>query len=243
MKGLLYKEYYLNRRLIMMELTGGIAMAGFLILVLLSFRYGNLRFLEEGTRMDFFQIALLSVKYFPIFSFATMAAPPEAVLSEINGKWERFRLTTPVTSWKFAGVKTLFQITLLAVGLTCSLLFLGILSAFGFTDFDRNAVAGTLFVFGALLLFTTFFQMLTLFFRSLDKAGVALCVILTFLLVGVFVLAADKLPLGQDMSLSAPGLALEQKAGACLPVALLMIAAAPLLNLIGMGTLLRRREK
>ena len=105
MRGLIYKELYLSRK---QWIMGGALIAGFILLELLvmfSFRYGNLADIsgkESSVDVCFTLFSILVC----IAAYAVFESDNGGIEADFKAKWNLYGYTLPVSEYKLAAVKT-----------------------------------------------------------------------------------------------------------------------------------------
>lgn len=183
--GLMYKDWYLGKRAFIRSLIFVLIASLFGIALVLSMNYGNLRLLPEGEIKDMVMgMYLTFVKYMPLFSFATleMCFLDEFVKIE-NKKWQMFRMTTPISVYRYTGAKYALTFGVSMLGVILSVLYICVINIMTDSKFSINYIA---IIFLMAFIGKFLCVMLGIFvqlFNSIDKAGVALCVLLFVIMI------------------------------------------------------------
>ncbi len=175
--GLLYRELLLCKGKLLTIAAVFCIAALMEILVLLSFRYGNLRLIPEELR-DSIKLALIpTLELVPAILagfFAFTAA--ECQKFDETVVWRRFLRSSPVSPQRTVLVKYIVLFGAFAGGLLLCLALEALLCALDGMEFTREKIAVVLAVMLLLLIFSILFQLLLLLLHTADKAGIALTV-------------------------------------------------------------------
>ena len=171
-KALVYRQWFLGRKMVILGCIMGVGSSVLLLLVLLSFYYGNLTLLpKEAKTLLLGQLGIV-MKCLPALAFGGLPF----VLAETDvkcetKKWTCFRISTPATAGR---------VTFARYSLIIGLLFLCGLVSYGFSylgdsilgETDHNlALHITLCFFVVYTLFSVSMQVFTGLFASQDKGG------------------------------------------------------------------------
>ncbi len=174
---LLYREALLSKKLISNAIISSICLAAVFILIHLSIKYGNLAGLFEGI-----EGALTGMDYIPCVGFCTLLMSiGEATHTELNSAWRKFRLSTPVSPWRFSLAKYTYiaiitvAVTLISIGYKA---LCNYISGAGFGVKETSVI---LCIAALFLAFTTVMQILLFIFGSIEKAGIAATIIVLVL--------------------------------------------------------------
>lgn len=188
-KGLLCREYYFIKRQIPAMLVMWFITTLFLILIVLSFRFGNLANIEEFKLEHIAE----SLKLLPVMCAAMIPlSMADSAVNDISPVWERFRRTTPVSSMKFALAKyTVISITI-AISVVLAFLTLLAMSKIIGSPITAGDFALTLLMIAFCVVYAITAQLFVTYFKSLDKGMIATMVVmmsvvfLSFVLTGLF---------------------------------------------------------
>ena len=257
--GLLYREYYLSRSSYLSALITFLVCALLGILMMLSFRFGNLGLLFgdmsgkgggiiEGKALPSFIRALgtVFIKYFPpLMTYIFVITSANTAAKDILTSWNRFEHSMPVTPLRFAAVKTTATAMSLAVSLILSWAYFFIIhsvSEIAFTYRDMSAVVFCL-AFGTVI--SILAQIFITLLKNRDMGF--LCSIAAFLIPTVIISTKNgmeeemKITIDTDTASMISGLI--DKAWKLLPLMLTIIAVLFAGLFISMYLLYKRREK
>ncbi|MBQ3161274.1 MAG: ABC transporter permease [Oscillospiraceae bacterium] len=184
-KGLLCREFYLIKPSIPEMLIGTLSMTVLSVLVVLSFRFGNLALIEELKFEDFAE----GIKLFPVLGAAMFSlSAADATVRDISPVWERFRKTTPVSAMRLALAKYAAITIVIAASVFLSFGTLLMMCAVVGTPVTAGDIALTLAVIAFCVLYVVSGQLLITYFRHRDKGMLATMVVLMGMLVMIFTL-------------------------------------------------------
>lgn len=188
---LLYREWLLVKKPFLLNSAISLATILLTVLLSLSFRYGNLK-----TRVGEEFMNVMGVKYWVILAVGFMIAmmSSETVGQDIKKPmWDHFLRSTPISSCRFALVKTITNLitkvfavvfTIPAMCLICYVMGTSV------TIIDISIILLAIFlvtVLDALLAIVAYY------FKSTDKAGIAVIVLIMVFMFGVISPGFDKM--------------------------------------------------
>ncbi len=182
--GLLFRELQLSKTKMATGLAAFFVLGLLGVLILLSFRYGNLSLLFENMgETDMGESIRLSLIPMIELMPTLLAGVSILTLAEVSVRdelpvWRRFRRSTPVSNWKWAGAKYTLMLFMYLAGVILSVLYTALLSAVSGTEFTLQKFAVIMLVMTSILIFGVLFQLFIMLFHSLEKAGLALMVII-----------------------------------------------------------------
>ncbi len=170
---LLYREFLLMKKSL---LVGGICSLVFIlfpVLILLSFRFGNLKLIIPEDAMSG---STSIIKLMPVMAAGMFAMIPSDAASKDIAKpiWDYFRRSTQVSAARLALAKTVMNVIGIAVSLIISIPLTYIIAYAAGTTVTGNDI-------GLSLLFITFMDFMSIvfgatmyFFKSVDKGGLVM---------------------------------------------------------------------
>ena len=180
---LLYRELVLMKKLLLSYSIGSLIFILFPVLILLSFRFGNLKLIIPE---DAISGSMTIIKLMPIMAAGMFAMLPSDAASKDIAKpiWDYFRRSTQVSAARLALAKTVMNIIGLAISLIISIPLTYIIAYAAGTTVTGNDI-------GLSLLFVTFMDFMSVvfgaamyFFKSVDKGGLFMSVITAACVVG-----------------------------------------------------------
>lgn len=186
-KALVYRQWYLGRKMVILGCITGVGISVLLLLVLLSFHYGNLALLPEEAKAMLSEALGMTIKCLPVIAFGSLPF----VLAETDiqcdtKKWTCFRISTPATAGR---------VTFARYSLIIGMIPLYGLISYGFSCLGDSIIGEAdhslalhiiLCFFAVCALFSVSMQVFSELFASRDKGG--LCTMgLMVLLAAVFV--------------------------------------------------------
>lgn len=177
--GLLFRELQLSKTKMATGLAAFLVLGLLGVLILLSFRYGNLSLLPEdmGETIRLSLIPMIELMPTLLAGVSILTLAEVSVRDELP-VWRRFRRSTPVSNWKWAGAKYTLMFFMYLAGVILSVLYTALLSAVSGTEFTIQKLSVIMLVMTAILIFGVLFQLFIMLFHSLEKAGLALMVII-----------------------------------------------------------------
>lgn len=179
---LLYRECLLIKKSL---LVGGICALIFIlfsVLVLLSFRFGNLKLIlpEDAMSGSIDIIKSLPVMAASIFSML----PSEAATKDITKPvWDYFRRSTQVSPLRLALAKTVMNVIGMAISLIISIPLTYIIAYAEGAEVTANDIGLSILFVAFMALMSVIFGAAIYFFKSVDKGGLAM---VGFMLAAVF---------------------------------------------------------
>ena len=237
-KALLWREQSLAKKQMLINTV--LFAAGVLLglLVLLSFRIGNLRSLEEPEMRGMIEAMVLFYPSIAALGYLFALVEGAAVKDEGIG-WRRFRRTTPIPPVCYAFVNYSLLLFWFVVGILLSLCYLAVTFLLSGRTMYANVLGGVATVAIVILVFTVVLQLLTMLYHSLDKAGFTLMAVFG----GCWVYFVSTTPPTEgDLPADLVGYVFDKIAG-FLPVAAVIGIVTYAAGFLGMTLLLQRREK
>lgn len=242
--GLLYREWVLIKKPLIITVISSLSTIILAFLVVLSLRYGNLALLDENLKAAVFGDFAFIVKFLPVFAVSILvSAPSDSAVIDTNIKWERFRRTTPASCLRLAMARytILAALTLLAAG--GGLGVMALMCAAMDTAFTASDAAVSLVLLAAVVIFSVAMQVAVTYFKSSDKAGLALMGVMLF--VCLFpVIVSDNISADSSAMTGMERInILTKRCADILPAVPLVIAAVLALGLFATTMIYKRREK
>ena len=242
---LLYREVLLLKKSVIVGVITSASIIGISLLVILSFRHGNLAMLNDETKDMFLKDATLMIKLYSVFAACLISSiPSDTAMSDVKSSWERFRRSTPVSCTEFAMAKAIVFAVAIAVSFLSGIGTMALICAcmgISMTSFDVGMVLLILVVTSA---FGVLMQTTVTLTRSQDKGGL-LAVAILFPIVTLAVspwieqtshlTSEERMVVGEDMLMG-----FLEKALPFLPFVLVGIV---LIDLVDMTLIYKRREK
>lgn len=241
-KGLLFREYFIIRKKMVLSLVGFAMIAALSLLVLLSFRIGNLAQLPENVKAELakgFGIPMdLTIV---VYSGTLVWGCAEAAMRDEFPAWQRFRRATPVSPWRFALARYIVLAGSCVLGLVCDLLYELAYCAIRDERLNVESIAAVMMVFTLMTVVGMVFQLAVMWLHSLDKAGIVLCVLMMgfsmIVMFSVMTVASDEEGLDRYRA------SITELAMKLLPFMPLILPGILLTGYVCTGFLLKRREK
>ncbi len=235
MKALIYRELILCRKNLVMVI-GFVGVAGFMLLVQLSFEIGNLSKLPPDMIEDMGEAIVTMMLYMPAMIGCMLGTICEvSVTKDLKPLWNRFRISTPISEWKFSAARCIVLTAATLVGYGLSLGYAALVCAIRGEAFTLAIFANITTILLATTLFTVLLQLGIMLLGSADKAGLVIIGLLMLIFAVITYLTDPKNNFEADI--------LEKFSAAILPFSLLIFAALVAVNWAGTALLMKRREK
>lgn len=176
-KGLLFREFFIIRKEMVLNLASFVLIAAVSLLVLLSFRIGNLALLPENVKAELENGVPMDLMIVVISGSVVMGCAG-AVMRDEFPAWQRFRRTTPVSPWRFALARYIVLAGSCVLGLVCDLLYELAYCAIRGERLNVEKIAAGMMLFAFLTAFCVVFQLAVTWQHSKDRAGIILCVLM-----------------------------------------------------------------
>lgn len=183
-KGLLFREFFIIRKLMVLNLASFALIAAISLLILLSFRIGNLALLPENIKAELtkgFGVPIDLV--ITVFAGTLVWGCAEAVMRDEFPAWQIFRRTTPVSPWRFALARSIVLAGSCVLGLVCVFLYELFYCAIRDERLNEEKIAVILVVFALQTVLGVIFQLAVMWLHSRDKAGIVLCVLMCSMII------------------------------------------------------------
>ena len=241
--GLLYCEWALMKKHLLIISVSGLCMAAMAFLAVLSFRFGNLAdLIDEDTKKLIFEDLALVAKAFPaICACFALSAPVDAATNETKTVWVHFRRSTPANGFRLALAKFTVMTALTVFSAATAIGATALSCAILGTDFAVSDIAISLAMLAVFVVLCVIMYVCLILFKSRDKGGLAACGVFAVCLLSVVIPATDNMPAGMT-GLERFNFFVE-KATDFLPFIPIVIVAALLLGLFATTMIYKRREK
>lgn len=175
LKYLVYREFYMVKRNSLIATIVFLGVALICILVQLSMEMGNLSKLSPENMEMLKEVIHVYICYLPIgVSGMIFGAVCEGALKEVSQIWQRFRLSTPVSKWRFALAKHIIIIIMFGLSLILSFGYMVTIFAIKNEKITINDISITIIILLAALLLEILTQIFIILFRSMEKALLAI---------------------------------------------------------------------
>lgn len=237
-KSLIYKEFYMARKPLLIQMVTFVLVAVMGILIEVSFQIGNLALLSDSIKSEIKEMVDFGILIYPVLMagiFTFMIS--DASMKDEDVAWKRFCYSTPASHKDFAIAKyTVFLMTIIVESIF-SLVYVAVVCHILNVKFSKLYLA---YVLTAIAV-TTFMAILDhlgiLLFHSKDKAGLfMLVVLLSIVLIPVLLnKSSGNVPITKEV--------MESSAIYLLPWLPGIIAMTLILGCLVSAVLLKRREK
>ncbi len=190
LKYLIYRDFYLARKTLVINISLALVLMFFGILVALSSRYGNLALVPDNYQDVLGEILFMFSCFLPVYACAGVGiSVTETMQFECDKKWSRFRLTTPISGYLFALARYIVILGAVAVCMGIALLYMwgnSLITGEPVTGKNIAFMLGITFVF---LMSSLLMQILIQLLGSTDRAGIVmLFLMIPFMFGGMFYL-------------------------------------------------------
>ena len=217
---LVYREAVMALKYLKSSITGFMSISVMFLLFRLSMVCGNL-----ASAFDFGEEVGAVVN-------------PMLIEHETAAVWRRFRMTLPVSPWKYALAKFTFVAIILAAAMVLGIVYMAISCSISGTAFDGRMIGMILVILTMMLAFAMLMKILVFVFGSMEKAGVA-SVIISLFAVAPIMFREDR---NEAPNLNAMN-ELFDKAAELAPFMPLIMIALLGLGYVVTALMLRRRER
>lgn len=241
--GLLYCEWALMKKHLLILAISALCMTAMAFLAVLSFRCGNLAdLIDENTKKLIFEDLAVAAKAFPALCVCyAISAPVDAAMYETKTVWVHFRHTTPANGFRLALAKftVMTALTLISAGAAIGATALS--CAVQGTDFAVSDIALALTGLAVFLVLCVIMYVCMILFKSRDKGGLAAIGVFAVCLLPVVIPAINNMPDGMN-GLETFNFIMEKTVD-ILPFIPIIIVAALALGLLATTLIYKRREK
>ena len=180
---LVYREAVMSLKYLKSSITGFMSISIMFLLFRLSMVCGNL-----ASAFDFGEEVgavvnpmLIGLDFTPVVMLGAMLMSlAESDEHETAVGWRRFRMTLPVSPWKYALAKFTFVAIILAAAMVLGIIYMAISCSISGTAFDGRMSGMILVILTMMLAFAMLMKILVFVFGSMEKAGVAAVIISLF---------------------------------------------------------------
>lgn len=240
---LLYREWLLLRKSIIVALISFVGITLLFILIALSLEYGNLKLLEnmEGTGDEIIESIRISVRYFPLAAVGTMCLGfAEMAVNDVKPQWEHFRHSTPVSCFRFALAKYISVTVVITVSYGLAILSTFIMNGVLKSTTTAGDIATAVIVSSAFACLSILAQTLVFIFKSLDKAMLTTMGIMFAIIMPVVIVNGSD---SKDVSSSEVIAGINSFCADSLPIAVAVSAIFIVLGFVLTVFIYKRREK
>ncbi len=170
---LLYRELLLMKKSLLAVAIGALIFILFPVLVLLSFRFGNLKLIFPE---DAIGGSMNIIKLMPVMAASMFAMiPSDAASNDITKPiWDHFRRSTQVSAVRLALAKTVMNIIGIAVSLIISIPLTYIIAYSAGATVTNNDIGLSLLFIAFMALMNVVFGAAIYLFKCVDKGGLAM---------------------------------------------------------------------
>ncbi len=238
-RGLFFREFYIAKKNLIINLIAYAFLAFFSILILLSLEHGNLALLLELGEINLADEAKPVLngicKFLPVYASACFfGASADATPRDETQLWRNFRRSAPVSGFRFALAKFSFLCICLLISFVLAFGYLGIICGVSGTTITIEDVSITMAIYCIGVLLILYLQFVTILFGSMEKAFIA--VLVPVLLIAIISAVAGIHSITIQMDINAFCITL-------LPFTPVIIAMILLLGFMATSMLYKRREK
>ncbi len=178
LSSLFYRELYLSRKSLMVNGIFALLLMMFGIMVSFSSKYGNLTLVPENYKEMMEEMMVMFSVFMPVYACAGVAmSVVESWQFECDRKWRLFRKTTPISGMEYVGVKYLVLFLVTGICAPISILYMWGNGLILGTQVSWTDIKFVLTILCLLLCGAMIFQLLIILLGSLDRAGIAFCLL------------------------------------------------------------------
>ncbi len=177
---LVYREALLSQKHISSAVLSSLCIAAVFLLTNLSIKCGNLAdsFADSNMKSGF----AIGLNYIPCVCCCTiLTCMGEATHIELGSAWRKFRLSTPVSPWKFSLAKYTYIAIITIAVILFSIGYKALCNYISGVGFGVEEISAILCITALFLAFTTVMQILLFVFGSIEKAGIATAILILVL--------------------------------------------------------------
>ncbi|MGN1423883.1 MAG: hypothetical protein ACI4XA_10940 [Oscillospiraceae bacterium] len=197
---LVKREFYISKKGLIAGALIFVAAVTVFLLILLSTYHGNVKTVFDSivnsmgntaSKSEEFQeqvretwesmvnIVVYVVKYIPLFYLGCLAdTVANTAINDDKKLWTYFRRSTPVPAWKYSLANVVLYAVVAVLNFAVGTAYLAVISAITGTALLAQDIAVLLSFLAVGLLFGLVFQTLIKLLHSVDKAGIALVIVL-----------------------------------------------------------------
>lgn len=232
---LVYREAVMSLKYMKSTIIGFVLLAALFLLTRLSYEYGNFAILFNSEDKAVMAPILAYVDLAPVMMIGMLLnSISEASQHEASSAWRKFRLSLPVSTWKYTLAKFIFTAIVFAAEVLLGTGYMAILGALSGAGFNIDTFATILFIHGFLLAFSIVMNIFVLIFGTVERAGIAIAII-TFVFFGKIFSNPD---VNFDFAMD-----FIKDAGKYLPFIVLAIVGIMAVGYIATALMLKRRER
>lgn len=173
---LVYREAVMSLKYLKSSIIGFMSISVMFLLFRLSMVCGNLAsFVDFGEEVGaVVNPMLIGLDFTPVVMLGAMLMSlAESDEHETAVGWRRFRMTLPVSPWKYALAKFTFVAIILAAAMVLGIIYMAISCSISVTAFDGRMIGMILVILTMMLAFAMLMKILVFVFGSMEKAGIA----------------------------------------------------------------------
>lgn len=186
LKYLVYRDFFLARKTIFINVALGFFLMLFGILVSLSSKYGNLALVPESYQDILDDIMFMFSCFMPVYACAGVGVSvTETMQFECDKKWRSFRLTTPISGYVYALARYIVILGSVSVCMGIALLYMWGNSLITGEPVSGKSIAFMLVFTFCFMMFSLLMQILIQLLGSADRAGIAMVILMIPAMFGV----------------------------------------------------------
>lgn len=184
---LVYREAVMSLKYLKSSIIGFMSISVMFLLFRLSLECGNLALIFEDAETQMIANPIfIGLDLTPVVMLGAMLMSlAESDEHETAVGWRRFRMTLPVSPWKYALAKFTFVAIILAAAMVLGIIYMAISCSISGTAFDGRMIGMILVIFTMMLAFAMLMKILVFVFGSMEKAGIAATFISLFVVAPI----------------------------------------------------------
>lgn len=232
---LVYREAIMSLKYMKSTIIGFVTLSAVFLLTRLSYEYGNFAILFNSEDKAVMAPILAYVDLAPVMMIGMLLnSISEASQHEASSAWRKFRLSLPVSTWKYTLAKFIFTTIVFAAEVLLGTGYMVAIGALSGAGFSVDTLATILFIQGFLLAFSIVMNIFVLIFGTVERAGIAIAII-TFIFFGKIFSNPD---VNFDYAMD-----FIKDAGKYLPFIVLAIIGIMAVGYVATALMLKRRER
>ncbi len=232
---LLYREAVMTLKYMKSTIIGFVTLSAMFLLTRLSYEYGNFAIFFNSEDKAVMAPILAYVDLMPVMMIGMLPnSISETSQHEASSAWKKFRLSLPVSTWKYTLAKFIFTAIVFAAEVLLGTGYMVAIGALSGAGFSVDTLATILLIQGFLLAFSIVMNIFVLIFGTVERAGIAIAII-TFIFFGKIFSNPD---VNFDYAMD-----FIKDAGKYLPFIALAIVGIMAVGYVATALMLKRRER
>ena len=232
---LVYREAVMALKYLKSSIIGFMSISVMFLLTRLSYEYGNFAIFFDNEDKAVMAPILAYVDLTPILMIGMLVnLIAEVSQHEASSAWKKYRLSLPVSTWRYTLAKFTFTAIVFAAEVLLGTGYMAILGALSGAGFSVDTLAIILIIQGFFLAFSVILNIFVLIFGTIEKGGIAFGI--TFFAILIIYGKFFELDINIDITMI-------YSAGKYLPLIVLAIIGIMVVGYVATALMLKRRER